>query len=157
MSNSAVICFSDLYCNYPELSNLYPVEITISKTTWATAEHFFQSQKFPDNRHRYSVASAATASEAISYADMFERYTRIDWNDVKDTLMLIALKAKFSQHDDLKAMLMSTGNAVLVYHTIRDEYWGDGGCCPRDGKTSSLCGRNRLGELLMYIRSELSR
>jgi predicted NAD-dependent protein-ADP-ribosyltransferase YbiA (DUF1768 family) len=35
---------------------------------------------------------------------------------------------------------------VLVEHTARDSYWGDGG----DGS-----GRNRLGHLLMQLRAEL--
>ncbi len=57
-----------------------------------------------------------------------------------------ALRAKFTQHDDLRILLLGTGEAVLVEHTEKDHYWGDGG----DGS-----GKNRLGQLLMEIRSEL--
>jgi predicted NAD-dependent protein-ADP-ribosyltransferase YbiA (DUF1768 family) len=41
-------------------------------------------------------------------------------------------------------MLISTGDATIVEHSAYDNYWGDGG----DGS-----GENRLGELLMQIRS----
>jgi ribA/ribD-fused uncharacterized protein len=60
--------------------------------------------------------------------------------------MLEALRAKFTQHDDLLATLLATGTAMLVEHTANDDYWGDGG----DGS-----GKNRLGYLLMHVREEL--
>ena len=61
-------------------------------------------------------------------------------------VMLDALRAKFTQHDDLKAVLLGTGDAVLIEHTANDSYWADGG----DGS-----GKNRLGLLLMRLREEL--
>jgi len=60
--------------------------------------------------------------------------------------MLEAVRAKFSQHADLRALLVGTGDALLVEHTARDDYWGDGG----DGH-----GKNRLGQILMQVRAEL--
>jgi ribA/ribD-fused uncharacterized protein len=57
-----------------------------------------------------------------------------------------ALNAKFSQHAELKALLLSTGDARLVEHTENDSYWGDGG----NGR-----GRNMLGQLLMQVRAHL--
>jgi len=63
----------------------------------------------------------------------------------KDEIMLGALRAKFGQHEDLKRLLLGTGERKIVEHTKYDRYWGDGG----DGS-----GRNRLGELLMQLRAE---
>ena len=71
---------------------------------------------------------------------------RQDWEDVKDDIMLEALRAKFTQHNELKELLLSTGDAALVEHTFNDSYWGDGG----DGS-----GRNMLGTLLCQVREEL--
>ncbi len=71
---------------------------------------------------------------------------RRDWESAKEKVMLDALRAKFTQHADLKATLLGTGDAVLVEHTEKDSYWGDGG----DGS-----GKNRLGRLLMQLRDEL--
>jgi ribA/ribD-fused uncharacterized protein len=71
---------------------------------------------------------------------------RRDWEAVKDQVMLEALRAKFTQHEDLRAILLGTGEARLVEHTANDSYWGDGG----DGS-----GKNRLGQLLMGLREEL--
>ena len=60
--------------------------------------------------------------------------------------MMDALRAKFGQHEALKARLVGTGEARIVEHPSRDASWGDGG----DGS-----GLNTLGELLMRLRSEL--
>ncbi len=72
---------------------------------------------------------------------------RRDWESVKVQVMTDAVRAKFQQHEDLRELLMSTGEAKLVEHTSNDAYWGDGG----DGS-----GRNMLGVVLMRVRDELS-
>lgn len=72
---------------------------------------------------------------------------RTDWETVKNNVMKKALTAKFTQHEDLKILLLSTGEAKLIEHTENDAYWGDGG----DGK-----GKNYLGILLMQVREEIS-
>lgn len=71
---------------------------------------------------------------------------RRDWESVKVSVMTDAVRAKFTQHDDLRATLLGTGDAKLVEHTENDDYWGDGG----DGS-----GRNMLGQVLMRVRAEL--
>lgn len=35
--------------------------------------------------------------------------------------------AKFEQYENLKKLLLSTGDCILVEHTKNDCYWGDGG------------------------------
>ena len=75
-----------------------------------------------------------------------KRPLRKDWEGVKEGIMMEALRAKFDQHPDLRKVLLETGDRTLVERTANDRYWGDGG----DGS-----GRNRLGELLMRLRSEL--
>lgn len=60
--------------------------------------------------------------------------------------MLRVLKAKFSQHENLKQILLSTGTQKIIEHTENDNYWGDGG----DGT-----GKNKLGKMLMQIRDEI--
>jgi ribA/ribD-fused uncharacterized protein len=71
---------------------------------------------------------------------------RRDWESVKEDIMRQALRAKFTQHPELRELLLATGDAKLVEHTNNDRYWGDGG----DGS-----GRNRLGLLLMELRAQL--
>ena len=58
-----------------------------------------------------------------------------------------ALQAKFTQHPALRELLLRTAHRRLIEHTRNDRYWGDGG----DGT-----GRNRLGALLMELRTTLA-
>jgi len=58
-----------------------------------------------------------------------------------------ALQAKFPQHQQLRELLLGTGDAVLVEHTRNDSYWADGG---------DRRGKNMLGILLMRLRDEFS-
>jgi N-glycosidase YbiA len=61
---------------------------------------------------------------------------------VKDKIMLQCLRLKFAQNIQCRNVLLSTQDAILVEHTHRDRYWGDGG----DGS-----GENKLGKLLMKV------
>jgi N-glycosidase YbiA len=45
---------------------------------------------------------------------------RGDWDAVKDEVMLKVLRAKFTQHADLRAQLVATGKRRLVEHTTND-------------------------------------
>ena len=71
---------------------------------------------------------------------------RPDFNEVKDQLMKTCLLAKFRHHPDLKLQLLDTGDNELIEDSKVDAYWGIG----EDGN-----GQNKLGKLLMEIRSEL--
>jgi N-glycosidase YbiA len=42
---------------------------------------------------------------------------RRDWESIKDNVMREAVKAKFTQHDELRTILLGTGDAKLVEHT----------------------------------------
>lgn len=71
---------------------------------------------------------------------------RPDWEEVKDEVMLQALRMKFSQNPEITRELLATGDAIIIEHTRNDDYWADGG----DGS-----GKNKLGILLIQVREEL--
>jgi ribA/ribD-fused uncharacterized protein len=50
---------------------------------------------------------------------------RKDWESVKEDIMQTALYAKFSQHESLRELLLATGEAKIVEHTVYefDNYW----------------------------------
>ncbi len=58
-----------------------------------------------------------------------------------------ALRAKFTQHQDLKKVLLETGDAEIIENAPGDYQWG----CGRTGT-----GLNLLGKALMDIRGELN-
>lgn len=140
------IRFYSLNDEYGELSNFAPYPIKLRGKRWPTTEHFFQAQKFEDERDRDAVRGASTPAVAARMGRDRKRKLRRDWEAVKVSIMREALEAKFRQHPDLAALLLATGEAKLVEHTEKDDFWGDGG----DGS-----GRNELGRLLMAVREDL--
>jgi ribA/ribD-fused uncharacterized protein len=143
---TTVIHFYSTADEYGCFSNFYRCRIFLDGKHWKTSEHYFQAMKFEGTSRENEVREAKTPSEAASLGRSRKHPLRKDWEHVKDAVMRKALVAKFSQHADLRAILLGTGDAVLVEHTTNDSYWGDGG----DGS-----GKNRLGHLLMSVRDEL--
>jgi ribA/ribD-fused uncharacterized protein len=72
---------------------------------------------------------------------------RPDWEQVKDEEMFKAVLRKFETHRELRTLLLSTGEEEIVESAPGDYYWG----CGADGS-----GQNKLGKLLMEVRSLLS-
>lgn len=131
---------------YGEFSNFAKYPITLKGKVWPTSEHYFQAQKFAGTSHEGEVRRAPSAREAANMGRDRARPLRNDWERVKDDVMREALRAKFGQHPELRALLLGTGSEKLVEHTENDSYWADGG----DGS-----GKNRLGVLLMELREQL--
>lgn len=131
---------------FGEFSNfaLYPIKL--KKKLWPTSEHYFQAQKFSGMPMENKIRKAANPMLAAQMGRNRKIKIRKDWESVKDQIMYDAVYAKFTQHEELKELLLSTGNAKLIEHTENDAYWGDGG----DGK-----GKNKLGLILMKVRSAL--
>lgn len=142
----ATINFYSLNADYGEFSNFAHYPIVVAGKKWPTSEHYFQAQKFAGTPHEDQVRRANSPMEAANLGRDRKRPLRRDWERVKENIMRTALHAKFTQHPSLRALLLGTGDAVLVEHTGNDSYWGDGG----DGS-----GRNRLGQLLMELRGQL--
>ncbi len=141
-----VIHFYSTTGEYGCFSNFSRHAVFLKGKKWRTTEHYFQAQKFAGEPDEEEVRQATTPMIAARMGRDRKRPLRRDWEAVKETVMLAALRAKFAQHEELKAVLLATGDAKLVEHTANDSYWGDGG----DGS-----GKNRLGQLLMRVREEL--
>jgi ribA/ribD-fused uncharacterized protein len=142
----AVINFYSTAGEYGCFSNFSRHAIHLKGTRWPTSEHYFQAQKFAGTEHEEAVRLCKKPGDAAAMGRSRKLPLRRDWEGAKEQVMMEALRAKFTQHEELKATLLGTGDAKLVEHTANDSYWGDGG----DGT-----GKNRLGQLLMQLRAEL--
>lgn len=136
--------------DYGCFSNFSSHKVRMDGRLWKTSEHYFQSQKFVGvkggEKHIRDVFKAKSPMEAARIGRDRKRSLRRDWESVKDRVMYSVVYAKFAQHEDLKKILLDTGDAILMEHTEKDSYWGDGG----DGS-----GKNMLGQTLMRVRKEL--
>ncbi len=128
------------------LSNFAPPGIEAQGVYWHTVEHYFQAQKFAEPTARERIRRAATPKEARALGQSREYQLRKDWDDVREHVMLDALRLKF-RNPEAKALLLSTNDRPLVEASPFDYIWAAG----QDGS-----GLNRLGQLLVQVRSELA-
>ena len=129
------------------LSNFYPSPIVIrngeDEFIAKTVEHYFQYMKTPSEEEGLGILIAKTPGEAKRLG--CKCYLRKDWEQVKDEVMLTALRKKFTI-PELKKKLIATGDEELIEgNSWRDTYWG----------VCEGVGQNKLGKLLMQVREEI--
>lgn len=127
-------------------SNFSRHGIHLDGAFWPTTEHYFQAQKFHGTEHEDAVRRAATPKIAARMGRDRALPLRPDWEAVKDDIMRRAVRRKFSEHADLRAILLATGDEEIVEDSPRDAYWGRG---------KDYTGKNMLGRILMEVRAEL--
>ena len=136
---------------YGAFSNLYRREIEFEGEKFATSEHAYQAGKArkPEVR-KWLMEAPSPALLAMAAHGLYVWDVNSDWSKIKFERMKRVLQAKFTQHEDLRQLLMSTGKARLVESTTVDNavnrLWGE----------VSGVGKNKLGELLMEVRAELA-
>ncbi len=115
---------------------------------WKTSEHYFQAQKFEGLAEHYNaIRDAKRPNDAARMGRSRKRPLRKDWESVKDDVMRRAVLQKFTIHEDIRELLLSTEGEELVEDATHDYYWG----CGKDGS-----GKNMLGRILMEVRDQLS-
>ncbi len=143
---TGVVNFYSVSDEFGEFSNFAPYPFALDGEQWQTSEHYFQAQKFEDKAYKAKIQKSNSPMLAAQMGRDRKQKLRRNWESVKVGVMRAAVLAKFTQHEELRALLPSTGDYKLVEHTESDDYWGDGG----DGS-----GKNMLGRILMQVRESL--
>lgn len=106
MSEENVINFYRVSDDFGEFSNFAPFPIELDGERWPTSEHYFQAQKFIDEAHIKAICEANSPMIAARLGRSRKVPLRPDWESVKDSVMRKAVLAKFTQHADLKELLL---------------------------------------------------
>lgn len=141
----AEIRFYDNHKPYYEFTNFAHFPITLDDVVWPTSEHYYQAQKFTDQKHREQIRAERWPSGARKLARDLPGL-RPDWDQRKLAVMKDVLFAKFTQHSDLRQMLVDSGDAYLIEASPTDNFWGEG---------KNRNGTNHLGLLLEEVRELL--
>lgn len=144
--------------------------IPFGKYVFATGEHFFQAMKARNGTDFRKVLACATPGEAKAQGKHMLRL-RPDWERVKYDVMRLVLAHKFALGREEAAVLLATGDALIVEGTTwGDRVWGVDLAAGRRRTTAEnrdgepwepgepwwvSPGRNWLGCLLMARRAEL--
>lgn len=135
---------------YGVFSNLYRRTVIFEGVSYATSEHAYQAGKArKDNVREWILSAPSPSLVAMAAHGLYVWDVTPNWSKIKFDRMRAVLLAKFSQHADLRKILLDTGNARLVESaTVKNSVnleWGE-----VNGK-----GKNMLGVLLMEVRTLL--
>jgi hypothetical protein len=131
-------------------SNLYRRPMEFENEVFDTAEHAYQAGKARKSEVReWILAAPSPALVAMAAHGLYWWDIRSDWSKIKFDRMRQVLNAKFTQHEDLREILLSTGDLRLVESATVDNpvnrLWGE-----VKGQ-----GKNMLGHMLMEVRAQL--
>ena len=135
---------------YGAFSNLFRRTIEFEGESYPTSEHAYQAGKArkPEVK-QWLMAAPSPALLAMAAHGLYYWDVSPGWSQNKFDRMRGVLHTKFTQHADLRELLLSTGSVRLVETATVDNevnrLWGE-----VNGE-----GRNMLGELLMELRERL--
>jgi len=142
--------FLSNFSHSPFVSHVYRDPEAVFK--FPTVEHFFQACKAQTASNARKIVQAKTPRHAKTMGSWVVAWD--DWNDIRNDVMLLGLRYKFTQ-SSRRVLLLATEEAELIEgNTWNDRYWG---CSPvRDAQGNiEWVGENHLGKLLMQVRTEL--
>ena len=142
-----------VYAWAPEFANVhstFPYEekpIIIRGETWPHSEGYFQAMKSYGSSDFGQIKGKVKLSDPMTSWSIGQSCKlRPDWENVKDEIMMDALRSKF-RDPFLRDLLLSTGDLPLVQ--IKNcPYWGSG---------RHANGKNMLGVLLQKLRKEIKK
>lgn len=133
--------------DYRWLSNFWPTKVEYEGRVFASVEHAYCYAKAFDPEWRSLCMDGDNTPGKIKRAGR-RIELRDDWDDIKEKVMESCLRSKF-QDPALRMLLIATGDAeIFEGNTWGDYFWGV--------DLYSGYGHNKLGKLLMSLRSEFT-
>lgn len=141
-------------------SQWFPAAFEEKGIIYRTAEHYMMAGKaelFDDHETLREIIHAETPGQAKSLGRKVRNFDPQLWDRHKYEIVKQGNLLKFSQHQPLKAFLLSTEDKILVEASPYDTVWGIGmpETDPRAENPQQWNGENLLGLALMEVRDEL--
>ena len=140
------------------LSNFHPAPFISEGQKYRHVEEYLFVKKAEfarDDVSRQRVLSADTPAECKNIGRSIKVNSK-QWNTKEVEIMTKALFEKFSQNSHLKEYLLNTGDVTLAEASPSDRFWGIGAGLGKVASTNeNFTGQNKLGELLMKLRTQL--
>ncbi len=156
-----IICFHNPDEENGYLSNWYLSQFSVDEITFSSMEQYMMYKKavcFQD----YDTADRILETEDVSQIKKLGRkvsnYDENSWNGVRQIVVYRGLLEKFGQNDELKKLLLETGDSVLAECAVKDRIWGIGLSMTDPDRLDRVCwkGQNLLGYALMMVRETLA-
>ena len=155
-----VICFHNPDEDNGYLSNWYLSKFIANDMTFSSMEQYMMYKKaecFKDKDTAKKILATDDVARIKALGRLVSNYNGSYWNGVRQIIVYEGLLAKFSQNEDLKERLKSTGNDILAECAVRDKIWGIGLSMKNSDRfdIDKWNGQNLLGYALMMVRERL--
>lgn len=142
------------------LSQWLPSPFTVDGVEYATAEQYMMWRKaelFGDGAVAAQILAATHPKQAKDLGRRVRNFDQATWDAQRFAIVTDVSVAKFSQHSDMRAFLLGTGERVLVEASPLDRVWGIGLSAGDDdaARPERWRGLNLLGFALMEARDRL--
>lgn len=156
----SVICFHNTDEEHGYLSNWYASPFTVDGVAFSSVEQFMMYRKamcFCDEKAAQKIRATNNPAEIKELGRQVLNYDERVWAGVRQIVVYEGLLAKFSQSEDLRDKLKSTGKTVLAECAVKDRIWGVGLSMkdPNRFDTTKWKGQNLLGYTLMMVRERI--
>lgn len=149
--------FTKVDLPYGEFGNMSPHPIVYQGKTWKTSEALFQSMRFDDEKIKDAIRAEKSPMGAKMKAKKLRDNMAIEPMSEEDVNnMRLCVRLKLDQHEAVKNLLLSTGNAQIFENVASrknresSKFWGAYWSDSDDGP--ELIGKNVLGKILMDYR-----
>ncbi|ASF48282.1 NADAR family protein [Methylovulum psychrotolerans] len=143
------------------LSQWYAAGLALDAVYYRTAEHAMMAGKallFKDMETFRQILAADTPGAVKALGRRVRGFDEAVWLRQRLEIVYRVNQAKFTQHEDLRAYLVATGDKVLVEASPKDAVWGIGMAAgdARIADPNHWPGLNLLGFALMRVREGLA-
>ncbi len=156
-----IICFHNPDEKNGYLSNWYLSPFEAGGKRFSSMEQYMMYEKacvFRDMEIAEQIMATDQVGKIKSLGRMVRNYEESVWNGIRQLRVYEGLLAKFRQDQELRELLLSTGDAVLAECAVQDRVWGIG-LSMKDEKRFDMrawTGQNLLGYALMETRRSLA-
>lgn len=142
-------------------SNWYSCIFMYNNKRFNNSEQAFMWEKamyFKDNENATAILKETNPQYAKKLGRKVKGFDTEKWAIVSYIYMVGVNYAKFTQNEELKQLLLSTGNKILVEASPYDKIWGIGLRQDNDDclDETKWLGENYLGKALMMIRKTIN-
>jgi hypothetical protein len=116
MDTKPILFYGHTEGTYAAFSNFYPAEFDLNGWKWACSEQAYMYFKSSDKDYQYNVKRT---KDPYAVKKLGRKAKLIpSWDSIKFDVMVCVLEVKFSQNEDLKELLLSTGDRA-----IHEDHW----------------------------------
>lgn len=142
------------------LSNWYLSEFKVDSIQFSSMEQYMMYKKaivFNDTKIAKEILETTDVSKIKALGRQVSNYSDTYWSGVRQIIVYKGLLAKFSQNDDLKKILLNTGNDILAECAVQDKIWGiglsmkDTNRCGMAKWRGEICILQNIGEILSAV------